>query len=81
MTKAQQMLQFIEDQISNGRTIHISTPLRTTAITPKIHKRFKSAGHALLKIDAQGNLRIASGNKFNIICYPEIVLVHVKAIA
>ena len=80
MTKAQQMLEFIEQQIENGCTIHISTPLRTTAITPKTHKKFKSAGHTLLKIDTEGNLRLASGKNFNIICYPEISLVQVKAI-
>jgi len=80
MTKAQQMLEFIEQQIAKGRTIHISTHLHTTAITPKTHNKFKSAGHTLLKIDAEGNLRMASGKNFNIICFPEIALVQVKAL-
>jgi hypothetical protein len=78
MTKAQQMLEFIESGLANGATIHVCTPLRTTAISPKTAAKWKAANNQLFKIDAEGNLRMASGNNFVIISYPTIPLVAVK---
>lgn len=80
MTKAQQMLEFIEKGLAAGLAIHVCTCLKIIAVTPKTAAKFKAGGYQLFKIDSEGNLRIASGNKFNIICTKDISLVIVKAV-
>lgn len=79
MSKAQQMLDFIETGIAQGSTIHLSTCLKTIAVSPKTYAKFEASGHTLFMIDKSGDLRIASGKNFNVICTPTTSLVTVKA--
>ena len=79
MTKAQQMLEFIETHLSNGLTIYICTARNATRVSPKTAAKFANGGHKLFKIDSEGNLRIARGNHFDIICHKDMALVSVRA--
>lgn len=80
MTKAQQMLEFIQNSITKGATIHICTYGHIIKVTPKTFDKFKAAGHELFLIDKVGALRIASGRNYNVICTPTTSLVTVKSI-
>ena len=79
MSKAQQMLNFIQAGIAKGATIYICTYGHVTAISPKTVVKFNDAGHQLFVIDKEGNLRIASGKNYNVICTPTTSLVTVKS--
>jgi hypothetical protein len=81
MTKAQEMLEFIETHLSNGLTIYICTARNAIKVSPKTVAKFNDGGHKLFKFDSEGNLRIASGKNFNIICHKNMSLVTVKASA
>ena len=75
------MLEFIETQITAGLTIYVRTARGAIKVSPKTVAKFNTGGHKLFKTDSEGNLRIASGKSFNIICTPHIALVGVTASA
>ena len=74
MTKAEQMLEFIEANLAKGLTIHICTSLKTISISPKTVAKFEKVGAKIFKIDSTGFLCVASGKTFNAICSPTISL-------
>jgi len=80
MTEAVSTQMFINAQLNEGRTIHLVTALKTISVSPRTAASFKKKGLALFKIDAEGNLRIASGKNYNIIATPSNCLVNIKVI-
>jgi hypothetical protein len=79
-TFAEKAQQFIQDQIALGKSIMIQTAMRTTKITPKNYKAWADSGKSLFMIDSEGNLRIARGKQYDIICTKTTALVRIVAL-
>jgi hypothetical protein len=76
MTLAEKLHAFINDGITNKKTVYISTRLQITKVTPKTFQAWEKIGKSLFFIDKEGCLRIRSGKNSDIICSPTIN--HVK---
>lgn len=64
---AQRMLEFIESNLADGRTVYVHTAYRVTKVTPKTYANWKAAGRPLFKLDKEGRLRMAFGKRYDII--------------
>jgi hypothetical protein len=64
--KSNKLIELLE----SGKTLYITTPLRTTVISPKTYKKWKDKGLTLFKGDK--SLYMANGSKFVCIDYCKI---------
>ncbi len=72
-------LNFINATLASGRTVHISTMTRVTAVSPKTAARWAKNGHELFKV-SNGDLFIASGRSFLRLTSGATVLVGISAV-
>lgn len=59
---AQEKLEMIEDMLSQGKTVYISSYTKTWKVTPKTIKRFAKVGIEFFKVSGN-NLWMAQGRK------------------
>lgn len=78
-TYPEKALAWIMQQIEAGKTVHITTMTKVTAISPKTVKAWNKAGNQLFKIDSSG-LRIAAGKRFDLITSNTSALCKISAI-
>lgn len=55
----------IESALAQGGTVYVSTMTHATKVNAKAAAKFKAAGHDLFKLDASGDLLMASGKNYN----------------
>jgi len=79
MTLAQQTFDWIQGQLEQGRTVNLSTYLKTIQITPKIALAWSNAGRDILKIGKDGCLYVGRGKHYDCIGYPNTVLCRVTS--
>jgi len=77
-TAGTKALAWINNMIAAGKTVHICTMTRVTAISPKTVRSWEKAGNTLFKL-ANGDLYIASGRNFNKLTMGETALVGFRA--
>lgn len=66
--KASDVLKWIEDRISEGRTVNISTALKVIEVSPKTYKQWQDSGSKLFKLSNNGDdLYIARGKSWDCI--------------
>ena len=63
MTKAEKLLNAINDALSSGKTVMFTTYGHATKVTPKTAKTWEARGLELFRIEGD-HLCIASGKKF-----------------
>lgn len=66
-----ELLSWITDSLSAGKTVSISTPLRITHITPKLAKRFADAGRPVFRA-TEKSLYMSAGRRYDCIDYCRI---------
>lgn len=81
MSVAAKAYEFITSKLDSGYTIHITTALKTTEVTPKTAAKWAKAGNALFKLSTSGDLMMASGRKFVAIATPSMAFVQINAYA
>lgn len=79
MTKAQQALEFITDELARGRTVNASTYLKCWQVTPKIAAQWTAAGRELFKLGRDGCLYMGHGKSYNCIAYADSVLCKISS--
>lgn len=77
--KSEQLLEFINKQLTTGKVVLISTSLKTIKVDNKVLEKFNKAGFPLFKLGDDG-LRIRQGKNLNLICTKTQCLVKVSAI-
>lgn len=65
---AQQKLEMIQSHINAGRTVFVSTALKSTRITPRTFANWARLGHELFKVKGD-TLYMARGRSFDCIDY------------
>lgn len=75
---ASKALEFINSALASGRTVYLSTMLRVIEINPKTAAKFAAANRELFKLTASG-LRVANGNRYELIATSSMMLVGLKA--
>lgn len=73
-------LDFIGRALADGRTIHVATMTRITAVTPKTARRWAESGHDLFRLSTGGDLLMASGRSYVRLTAGAIVLVGITAV-
>lgn len=79
MSLAQQTFDWIQAQLGAGRTVNLSTYLKTIQVTPRIAAEWDAAGRDLFKIGKDGCLYVGRGKQYDCIAYPDTILVHVTS--
>jgi hypothetical protein len=79
MTSSQKAFDFINDAISKGLTVYVSTRLKSVVVSPSTYAKWEKAGVSLFKMDKEGNLRMASGKNYNVIATASICMVNISA--
>ena len=69
---AQTKLDWIIARITEGRTVYVTTALRSTAISPKTFNNWASKGTDIVKVGKDGSLLMAEGRKYVNIDYCKI---------
>ncbi len=69
-----QNAEYLLSEIAKGKTLHLSTMTRITAINQRTVERFARAGMPVLKNNKAGNLLLASGRKYVDASYCGVVL-------
>ena len=64
-------ITWIEDRITEGRTVYITTNTRSTKITPKTFHRFAAAGTPVFKDDGKSTYMIR-GNSYDCIDFCKV---------
>jgi hypothetical protein len=77
-TKATKALRFIDEALTSGRTVYVSTSMRHTVITPATAKKFNAAGRPLFTILTDGNLGMSVGRRYDRITLGEMMLVRIE---
>jgi len=76
---AQITLDWIQCELNKGRTVNLSTYLKTIQITPRIAAQWERAGRDLFKIGDDGCLYIGRGKQYDCIAYSDTVLCQVTS--
>ena len=79
MSLAQQTFDWIQDQLASGRTVNLSTYLKTVQVTPRIAAQWSDAGRDLFKIGKDGCLYVGRGKQYDCIAYPDTILCRVTS--
>ena len=78
MTTAEITYSKINEAITAGRTVYVSTMTNCTKITKKNVDAFSKAGYQLFSLDKEGCLRMQSGKKANVIATKSMLLVGIQ---
>ena len=78
-TKGTAALQFINEAFGKGLTIYLSTALRTIKVTPKTAANWELTGRPVFRLNASGDLLIASGANYLRVTSGEVVLLKITA--
>ena len=77
--KSQSALEFITGMIAVGKTIFISTSIKSTKITPATFSKWEKSGHKLFKLNSNGDLLMARGKNYDCIVSKNISHVRITA--
>jgi hypothetical protein len=80
MTAAQKAHQFILTSIAEGKTVYLSTAYRKIKLDRKVVERFTKANYSLFKYNSEGDLLLASGKQYNVICCKNVSILQIAAV-
>ena len=78
-TPAEKAFEFMNNAIALGKTVYVSTCLRSTAISPKTVAKFESTGNKVYKLGTDGDLYMASGKNWVCIATKSMFLTKIEA--
>lgn len=81
MTVSELALKFIIGSLGENKKVYFGlNSSKSICVTPSVFKKWSKSGIDLFKIDSDGNLRIAQGKVYNIICAKTHSLVKISAV-
>lgn len=66
-----ELLSWITESLDSGKTVYVSTALRTTKVTPKTAQQFTKAGRPIFRASSK-SLYMAVGSRYDCIDYCQI---------
>ncbi len=69
-----ELLSWITESLDSGKTVYVSTALRTTKVTPKTAQQFTEVGRPIFRASNK-SLYMAVGRRYDCIDYCQITAV------
>lgn len=69
-----ELLSWITESLDSGKTVYISTALRTTKVTPKTAQQFMKVGRPIFRASDK-SLYMAVGRRYDCIDYCQITTI------